>query len=94
MNVKVRRNEKAKRYELVDDDNVIGVAAYRPEGDDTLVFPHTEIAPALQGRGLGERLVRGALDDVRRRSAKVRPACWFVADFMRHNPDYADLLAD
>jgi uncharacterized protein len=92
--VKVRRNEAAQRYELVDDDTVIGIADYRPEGDNTLVFPHTEITPHLQGRGLGERLVRAALDDVRRRGVKVRAACWFVRDFMQHNREYADLRAD
>ena len=87
--MKVRRNEKAQRYELVDDDTVIGVADYRDEGD-TVVFPHTEITPRLQGRGFGERLVRAALDDVRARGAKVRAVCWFVQDFLRDNPEYAD----
>ena len=88
-NVKVRRNENAQRYELVDDEEVIGVADYREEGD-AVVFPHTEITPHLQGRGLGERLVRAALDDVRARGAKIRARCWFVRDFVRDNPEYAD----
>jgi predicted GNAT family acetyltransferase len=92
MNMQVRRNEKAQRYELVEDDNVIGIAEYHPDGD-TLVFPHTEITPRLRGNGMGDRLVRGALDDVRRRGAKVRAACWFVREFIDDNPDYADLVA-
>lgn len=93
MKLKIRRNETAQRYELLDEDNVIGIADYSSDGDDTLVFPHTEIAPPLQGRGLGEQLVRAALDDVRRRGAKVRAQCWFVRDFIGDNPEYADLLA-
>ena len=45
----------------------------------------------MRGRGLGEELVRGALDDVRRRRAKIRPDCWFVREFLQNNPDYLDL---
>ncbi len=92
MTVVVKNNEERHRYELVIDDAIAGIADYRAEGD-TLVFPHTEIDPALRGRGMGERLVRSALDDVRARGAKVRALCWFVDDFIRHNPDYADLRA-
>ncbi|MEY2468711.1 MAG: uncharacterized protein QOF21_1409 [Actinomycetota bacterium] len=88
----VRDNKELSRYELVVDDELVGVADYRVDGD-TRVFPHTEIKPWLRGRGLGEQLVRGALDDVRRRGAKARPICWFVKDFIKHNPEYADLRA-
>ena len=88
----MRHNEGLSRYELVVDDEVAGIADYRVEGD-TWVFPHTEIDPRQRGRGLGEQLVRGALDDVRRRGAKVRPQCWFVREFIDANPDYGELRA-
>ncbi len=89
----MRRNDRALRYELVLDGMVAGVADFRPDGEGVLVFPHTEIDPRLRGRGLGEVLVRGALDDVRRQGSTVVPACWFVAEFLDQNPDYADLRA-
>lgn len=92
MTIDVRNNEKLRRYELVVDDAVAGIADYHVDGE-TLVFPHTEINPRLRGQGLGEQLVRGALDDARRRNAKVRPLCWFVVEFMDNNPEYADLRA-
>lgn len=92
MSTDIRNNEELQRYELVSDGNVIGIADYHSDGD-TLVFPHTEIAPPLRGSGLGERLVSAALDDVRRRGAKIRPACWFVREFVRDNPEYQDLVA-
>jgi uncharacterized protein len=37
--------------------------------------------------------VRGALDDVRTKGAKIVARCPFVARFVREHPDYADLLA-
>jgi predicted GNAT family acetyltransferase len=88
--MEVRRNDARSRYELRDEGELVGIADYTIEGD-TAVFPHTEITAALRGRGLGDRLVRDALDDVRRRGLKVVPLCWFVRDFIRDNPDYSDL---
>ena len=90
--MEVRRNDDRSRYELVVDERLIGIADYYVDGD-TVVIPHTEITPPLRGQGYGEQLVRGALDDVRSRQAKVRPLCWFVRDFIDANPEYADLAA-
>jgi predicted GNAT family acetyltransferase len=88
----VRDNPEKSRYELLDDGRLVGVADYRPMGD-TVAFPHTEIVPSRRKEGLGARLVQGALDDVRRKGAKVVPYCWFVAQFLDEHPGYADLRA-
>ena len=57
------------------------------------MFPHTEIEPALRGRGYGAVLVQGALDDVRRSGRTVVPRCWYVAQFIEEHAEYGDLLA-
>jgi uncharacterized protein len=93
MGAEVRRVEERSRYELVVDGEVIGFTEYRDDGD-ALVFPHTLIDLPQRGRGNGEVLVRGALDDVRARGRSVVPSCWFVREFVDLNPEYADLLAD
>jgi uncharacterized protein len=86
----VRDNAEQSRYELLEDGKLVGVADYRAQGDK-LAFPHAEIVPARRNQGLGHQLVKGALDDVRRKGAKVVPYCWFVAEFIEENPEYADL---
>jgi predicted GNAT family acetyltransferase len=88
----VRHDAEAGRYELWDDDAMVGIADYRPGEAGVLVFPHTEIAAHRRGEGLGEQLVRGALDDVRAKGFRIVPACWFVDEFVRANPAYADLV--
>jgi hypothetical protein len=88
----VRNAEDRSRYELLVDGELVGVADYRIDGD-RIVFPHTEITRAMRGQGLGARLVRGALDDVRTTGRDVVPVCWFVRDFMDTNKEYADLRA-
>jgi predicted GNAT family acetyltransferase len=98
----VRDNPEKSRYELLEDGRLLGVADYRPMGTastaDTpgrlvMAFPHTEIVPGRRNQGLGAQLVQGALDDVRRKGAKVVPMCWFVAEFLEEHPEYADLQA-
>lgn len=79
-----------QRYEIVRDGTVLGFAAYQ-RTDELVVFTHTEIDPATEGQGLGGRLVRGALDDVRQQGLSVLPICPFVQEWIRRHPDYADL---
>jgi uncharacterized protein len=50
---------------------------------------HTEVP--LRGRGIGARLVRGALLQARQLNLKVVPSCWFVREFIDRNPEFADL---
>jgi predicted GNAT family acetyltransferase len=38
-------------------------------------------------------LVRYALDHVRATNRRVEPQCWYVAQFIAENPEYADLAA-
>lgn len=92
MDTEVRKDEDRSRYELLLDGELVGIADYHDTGR-ALVFPHTEIDPRHRGKGLGEILVRGALDDVRAAGRTVVPSCWFVREFLDGNPAYADLRA-
>jgi predicted GNAT family acetyltransferase len=67
------------------------VAAYQMEGD-TIVFTHTIVPKALEGRGVGSKLIRAALDSARDRGLKVIPQCPFVAAYIEKHPEYRELL--
>jgi uncharacterized protein len=86
----IRNNREQCRYELAIDDNLVGIAEYRVVGD-VVVFPHTEIEVSRRGQGLAAQLVRYALDDARAANLRVRPQCWYVAQFMAEHPEYGDL---
>lgn len=79
-----------QRFEIVRDGEVLGHAEYRTT-DQRIIFTHTEINPAYEGQGLGSHLVRSALDQVRDSGLTVVPRCPFVAEWMSHHPEYADL---
>jgi predicted GNAT family acetyltransferase len=92
MSIEVRRNADRSRYELVVDGRVTGRADYR-EADGSVVFFHTAVDRPQRGRGLGARLVRDALDDVRASGGTVVAQCSFVARFIKRHPEYGDLVA-
>jgi predicted GNAT family acetyltransferase len=87
----VRDNPEQQRFEM-ETSAGLAVAEYRRDGDTLIIF-HTEVPPALRGQGMGDKLVRGVLEDVRRRNLKVMPRCWFVREFVGSHPEYRDLIA-
>jgi predicted GNAT family acetyltransferase len=91
MTSEVRNNEAAHRYEL-EVDGQVALAAYRLR-DGRITFTHTEVPSALEGRGIGSKLVKAALDDVRAKELKVVPACAFVRHYIETHPEMKDLLA-
>jgi predicted GNAT family acetyltransferase len=91
--IRVSDNWDRARYEILFDGALAGFSTYRRTGD-TVVIRHTEIADEFEGHGLGGRLARGALDDIRARGLRVVPQCPFIAKFIREHPEYGDLVAD
>jgi predicted GNAT family acetyltransferase len=91
--VRVVDNPAQLRYELRLGDTLAGLIAYRSE-PGTVVLVHTDVDPAFEGRGLGGRLVEGALDDIRARGLLLVPLCPFVATWIGRHPEYADLVVD
>jgi predicted GNAT family acetyltransferase len=84
-------NNKAKhRYELDVDGHI--AATYYTLADGVITFVHTEVPPELGGKGIGSKLIKGALDQVRADGLKVIAECPFVKAYIEKHSDYADLL--
>jgi len=91
--VATSNNPEASRYEARIDGELAGYAEYLLR-DDQVVFTHTVVADAFEGRGVGSKLVRAALDDVRGTGGRsVVPQCPFVRDWIEKHPDYRSLVA-
>ena len=89
---RVADNPQASRYELWLGTIRAGLIEYRSQ-PGVVVLIHTEVDPAFSGQGLGERLVAGALEDLRARGRTLVPLCPFVRAYLRRHPDQADLVA-
>jgi predicted GNAT family acetyltransferase len=81
------------RFEIVADGQVAGFADYQLRGD-SILFTHTEIDEAYEGKGLGSVLVKHALESARDRGLGVLPLCPFVRSWIARHPDYLPLVPE
>jgi predicted GNAT family acetyltransferase len=86
----VRDNPSASRFE-VEVDGELAVADYTIT-PNAIIFPHTEVPKALEGRGIGKALVTAGLQAARERGLKVIPVCTFFSGYMKKHPETHDLL--
>lgn len=90
--IRVVRNDTDRRYEAHLAGELAGFVTYDEQpGHVTLV--HTEVDSRFKHRGVASQLIGATLDDLRARRVTVTPRCPFVADFIRHHPEYTDLVA-
>ena len=91
--VATSNNPEASRYEARVDGDLAGYAEYLLRKEE-IVFTHTVVADAFEGRGVGSVLVRAALDDVRETGGRtVVPRCPFVGEWIEKHADYQPLVA-
>jgi len=88
----VINNTAKHRYELEVEGHL--AATYYKLTDGVITFVHTEVPPELSGKGVGSKLVKGALDQVRGQGLKVVAQCVFVKGWIEKHGEYADLLAN
>lgn len=93
MPVLVEDNPARRRFEILVDGSLVGVANYRLR-QDTIVFTHTEVNPEYRNKGVGSALARGALDQVRARGDRVAATCPFISAFIDRHPEYAERRAN
>lgn len=55
---------------------------------------HTEVPPAIEGRGIAAALVRAALAHAEANGLKVEPWCSYVRTYLRRHPETRALLPD
>jgi predicted GNAT family acetyltransferase len=85
----VIHNTSENRFEIQLESHLAQLK-YRMQ-DGTITFTHTGVPPALEGQGVGGRLVRAGLEYAREHSLKVKALCSFVATFLKRHPEYQDL---
>jgi uncharacterized protein len=86
----VRNNPAKGRYELAVEGHL--AAAYYDISGNVITFTHTEVPKELEGRGIGSKLIKNTLGQVRAQGLKVVALCPFVKAYIAKHSEYADLL--
>jgi predicted GNAT family acetyltransferase len=87
----LKDNVERKRYEF-DVEGPKPLIDYIKTNSGVIYLTHTEVPRGMQGRGVGQQLVKEILEDVARQGLKVVPSCPFVAGYMKRHPETLKLL--
>ena len=89
----VTNNVERSRFEIhVEDGRLAGFSEYS-DSDGVREFVHTVVEDEFEGKGIGGKLARAALDQTRADGLKVVATCKFINGWIGRNPEYQDLLA-
>ncbi|HMT11555.1 MAG TPA: GNAT family N-acetyltransferase [Ignavibacteria bacterium] len=85
-------NTARSRYELVTDGHISYVEYMLP--GRKMILSHTEVPKALEGKGVGSKIIKLVLEDAKKLGLKVIPLCPFAASYIRRHPEWNSVLDD
>ncbi|MGY8904636.1 MAG: GNAT family N-acetyltransferase [Burkholderiales bacterium] len=91
LQIAVLHNAPAQRFEVVID-GLLCECTYQIN-HKVMAILHTEVPPALGGRGIAAALVQAALAWAQQQGLRVDPVCSYVSAYMQRHPDTLPLLA-
>lgn len=80
--ITVTRNDDASRYEIHSGGTLAGFAEVERRPGEIL-FTHTEVDPAFQGKGIAGRLSAEALADAAASGDTIVPYCPYIAKYLQ-----------
>jgi predicted GNAT family acetyltransferase len=89
--LRIADNPRRHRYEVWVGGKAIAYSEYETDAD-RVVFTHTVVRPEFEGRGIGSRLAKFALDDVKSRGLRITPVCPFIRSYVERHDDYSELV--
>jgi predicted GNAT family acetyltransferase len=86
----IYNNQQRQQFQIEIDGQLASLEYRLHEG--TIVLMHTEVPPALGGRGIGSALAEYALNYARTHHLPVKIYCPFVAAYVRRHPEQQDII--
>lgn len=88
MNIKHNREDQQFETEVAGGTAVVTYS----RNDGEITFHHTEVPRAAAGQGVGQALVKTALQYARDEKLRVVPECEYVAAFVKKHREYDDIV--
>lgn len=87
----VTDNPASSRFEMPLEDGSIAYVDYKKD-QGRLLLMYAKVPPAHEGKGVGAKLVRGVLEQVRAREQKAVPICGYIVAYAKRHPEFADVV--
>jgi uncharacterized protein len=84
-------NRQENRYQAFLGDVDVAFSEYETE-PGRVVFTHTVVNPEFEGRGIGSRLAKHVIEDVRSRGLRITPVCPFIRAYLRRHHEYDSIV--
>jgi hypothetical protein len=84
--MEVVNNTALGRFEI-DLGGELAVAEYTIEGK-AILFTHTEVPEAFEGKGIASQLAFAALEFAKAHGLIVHAQCAFIAKYIQRHPEY------
>lgn len=92
MKIEHRQLGSKGSYFIDLNESRVAEMTYSIAGSDRIIIDHTEVDDAHRGEGLGEILVRRAVDDARTEGIIIVPLCPFARAIFNKNQELRDVL--
>lgn len=91
--MQIQRDEHGRKgaFYIEQDGEWVAELTYQ-KNDGAITIDHTEIDEKLRGQGVGEQLVRAAVDHARESGMKVKPDCPYARKVIERTPELQDVI--
>ncbi len=94
--LRIEDDRDAHRYKVWLGDEFAAYSEYENEPgvlpSGRIVFTHTVVRPRFEGRGIGSRLAKFAVDDARARGLRITPVCPFIRAWLERHDEYDSIV--
>ena len=92
MEVLLSENDTKGSFYIEQEGQKIGEMTFSKAGTDRIIIDHTEVGENWKGFGIGEMMVRKAVDVARERGISIIPLCVFARSVFEKHEELRDVL--
>jgi predicted GNAT family acetyltransferase len=89
--LRIEDDPATSRYRLWLGDEFAAYGEYEDE-PGRRIFTHTVVRPKFEGRGIGSRLAKFAVEDARAQGLRITPVCPFIRSWLERHHDYDSIV--